>query len=626
MMTDESISHISMTKAAHPAPVATLGDPPGTSCATEYDDHYQSLRNATVMMVDDEPTTIEILQAFLEDEGYRHFVTTNQSTQALELLAHENPDVVLLDLKMPEVTGFDILTAVRRHTSFRYIPVIVLTSSDDSETKLAALQLGATDFLAKPVDPSELALRLRNTLAAKAYQDRLTYYDMLTGLPNRRMFMDRLVWSLQHAKRHDKSAAVLHVDLDRFKQINDTLGHRVGDSLLHGVGQRLVQCVRAIDTVKALNVQDSQTSLSRFGGDEFTILLPDLARAEDAAHVARRILTALEEPFYIEAHEIFVTPSIGIAVFADDGEDAETLLKHADIAMYHAKQHGRNTYEFYSRKMNVRSLERLELENQLRRALERDELRLFYQPKVNIRTGQIIGAEALLRWHHPERGMVSPGEFIPLAEETGLIVLLGEWVLTTACKQNKAWQAAGLGCTRIAINVSMRQFDEGKFLQTVHEVLHSSGLDPQYLTLELTESMLMGNAKENVNMLHRLKEMGVKLSIDDFGTGYSSLSYLKQFPLDELKVDRSFVSEIQPEVDDAPLVTAIIAMAHGLGLTVVAEGVETECQLAFLRNRGCDEYQGYLCSKPVPEGEFATLLARSRPMGRRIARSSPVAP
>jgi diguanylate cyclase (GGDEF)-like protein len=610
MRTNENLSQLSRLQELHPAPVATLGNPLGTSLATEYDDHYHTLRNATVMMVDDEPTTTEILQAFLEDEGYRHVVTTNQSTRALDLLAYENPDVLLLDLKMPDVTGFDILTAMRTHTTFRYIPVIVLTSSDDSETKLAALQLGATDFLAKPVDPSELALRLRNTLAAKAYQDRLTYYDVVTGLPNRRMFMDRLVWSLQHAKRHDKSCAVLHVDLDRFKQINDTLGHRVGDDLLHGVGQRLVQCIRAIDTVKAPQVQDSQTSLARLGGDEFTILLPDLARAEGAAQVARRILTILEDPFHIEAHEIFVTPSIGIAVFPDDGEDAETLLKHADIAMYHAKQHGRNTSEFYSRSMNVRSLERLELENQLRRALERHELRLFYQPKVNIRTGQIIGAEALLRWQHPERGMVPPGEFIPVAEETGLIVLLGEWVLDTACKQHKAWQAAGLGSPRMAVNVSIRQFGEGKFLQTVHDILHSSGLEPQYLTLELTESMLMGNAKENVDMLHRLKEMRVKLSIDDFGTGYSSLSYLKQFPLDELKVDRSFVSEIQSEVDDAPLVTAIIAMAHGLGLTVVAEGVETACQLAFLRDHGCDEYQGYFCSKPVPEDEFAALLAR----------------
>ncbi len=612
MKIDKSLSS---STVIHPAPMATTEALCGTDCETfaiDYDDHYQALRNATVMMVDDEPTTIDVLQAFLEDEGYRHFVTTTQSTRAMELIASENPDVVLLDLNMPEVTGFDILSALRMHGTFRYIPVIVLTSSDDSETKLKALQLGATDFLAKPVDPSELALRLRNTLAAKAYQDRLAYYDALTGLPNRRMFMDRLVWSLQHVKRDtSKSGAVLHIDLDRFKQINDTLGHRVGDGLLKGVAQRLLQQVRAVDTVSVMTGDEPQMSLSRLGGDEFTVLLPEMTRAENAAQVARRILTALEEPFRVDGHEVFVTPSIGIAVFPDDGADIDTLLKHADVAMYHAKQRGRNTYEFYSGEMNARALERLSLENQLRRALERDELLLVYQPKVDVRGGRIVGAEALLRWIHPELGTVSPQEFIPLAEEAGLIVALGEWVLHMACQQNKAWQTAGLGDTRIAVNVSSRQFGEARLMQTIQKALQRSGLAPEYLTLELTENMLMDNARENLEALHQIKDMGIKLSIDDFGTGYSSLSYLKQFPLDELKVDRSFVSPIQTEADDAPIVTAIIAMAHSLGLSVVAEGVETEAQLAFLRARNCDVYQGYLCSKPIPGDAFAALLART---------------
>ncbi|HEY7491910.1 MAG TPA: EAL domain-containing protein [Candidatus Tectomicrobia bacterium] len=604
--------HIPATSAAPAATAITLYDTPYAPFAIDYNDYYPALWNATVMMVDDEPTTIDVLQAFLEDEGYKHFVTTTQSTQALELLANEHPDVVLLDLNMPTVSGFDILTSIRAHSEFRHLPVIILTSSNDSQTKLQALQLGATDFLAKPVDPSELALRLRNTLAAKAYQDRLTYYDTLTELPNRRMFMDRLVWSLQHAKREGGSGAVLHIDLDRFKQINETLGHRIGDELLKEVAQRLLQCVRAVDTVGRLNVHDSQTSLSRLGGDEFTVLFSDIARAENAAHVAHRILAVLEEPFYVADHEVFVTPSIGIVVFPDDGEDVDTLLKHADIAMYHAKQRGRNTYEFYSREMNARAIELLSLENQLRRALEHDELLLVYQPKVAISTGQIVGAEALLRWSHPKLGMVSPEVFIPLAEEAGLIVPLGEWVLYTACKQTKAWQAAGLGAIRIAVNVSARQFREPRLMHTIRQALDSSGLEAQFLTLELTENTLMENAKENVDALRQIKSMGVKLSMDDFGTGYSSLSYLRQFPLDELKIDRSFVSVIQAETDDAPIVAAIIAMAHSLGLTVVTEGVETEQQLMFLRQRGCDEYQGYLCSKPVDMDGFAALLPRTR--------------
>jgi diguanylate cyclase (GGDEF)-like protein len=611
MSTTERSLQLPVTSAVPTATAIALCDTPCEPFAIEYNDHYQALRNATVMMVDDEPTTIDVLQAFLEDEGYKHFVTTTQSTDALELLANEKPDVVLLDLNMPVVTGFDILTSIRAHSDLQHLPVIILTSSNDSQTKLQALQLGATDFLAKPVDPSELALRLRNTLAAKAYQDRLTYYNTLTELPNRRMFIDRLVWSLQHAKREGGSGAVLHIDLDRFKRINDTLGPRIGDELLKGVAQRLLQCVRAVDTVGRLELHGSQTSLSHLGADEFTVLFPDIARAENAAHVARRIQAALEEPFHVEGHEVFVTPSIGIAVFPNDGEDVDTLLKHADIAMHHAKQRGRNTYEFYSREMNAKALERLSLENQLRRALEHNELLLFYQPKVALGTVQIVGAEALIRWRHPTLGMVSPEVFIPLAEESGLIVALGEWVLETACRQTKAWQAAGFGAMHIAVNVSVRQLREPRLLHTIRQALESSGLEAQYLTLELTENMLMENAKKNVDALRQIKDMGVKLSIDDFGTGYSSLSYLRQFPLDELKIDRSFVSAIQAETDDAPIVAAIIAMAHSLGLTVVAEGVETAQQLAFLRHRGCNEYQGYLCSKPVIADEFAALLARA---------------
>jgi len=607
MSTDQSaIDDVSIT-AQRPALAMTRDDRLSENFSVDYDDLYQALREATVMMVDDEPTTIDVLQAFLETEGYQRFITTSESIRAMDLVASENPDVLLLDLQMPKVTGFEILTRLRRDQRYRHMPVIVLTSATDSETKLKALQLGASDFLAKPVDPSELALRLRNTLAAKAYQDRLTYYDTLTGLPNRRLFLDRLLWSLRCAKRDGTCGAVLHVDLDLFKKINDTLGHEVGDSLLIAVGDRLLKYIPAVGARSTAGVE-SQAILSRVGGDEFNVLLPEMPRIESAVEMARTLLDAMREPFRVNGSEVFISGSIGVAIFPNDGDSCDTLLKHAGVAMNQAKLSGRNAYEFYSANMNARALERLSLENQLRRALERDELLAVYQPKVNIKTGQVTGSEVLLRWHHPERGSIPPGQFIPLAEETGLIVPFGQWVLSTACKQIKMWQSAGLAKIRVAVNVSARQFRDGKFVQTLVNALEVSKLDPQYLTLELTENTIMENAQENLNVLHEIKQMGIKLSVDDFGTGYSSLSYLKQLPLDELKIDRSFISGIRSETDDAPIVTAIIAMAHSLGLRVVVEGIETEHQLNFSRDRGCDEYQGFLFSQPVPSAEFETLL------------------
>jgi diguanylate cyclase (GGDEF)-like protein len=581
------------------------------SIAVDYEEHYQVLREATVMMVDDEPTTMDVLQAFLENEGYERFVTTTESNRALDLLGSENPDVVLLDLHMPGISGFDILSSMRRDQRYRHTPVIVLTSATDSDTKLKALQLGASDFLAKPVDPSELALRLRNTLAAKAYQDRLTFYDALTGLPNRRMFTDRLVWSLRCAKRDGTLGAVLHIDLDHFQKINDSLGHAVGDTLLVSVGQRLLQCVCANGNGAADAIAESQILVSRVGGDEFNVLVPEIARIESPALMAAAILDSMREPFRVNGHEVFITPSLGIAVFPNDGEDSDSLLQHVGIAMTHAKQRGRNAYEFYSDKMDARARERLSLETKLRRAIERDELMLLYQPKVNFTTGRIVGAEALLRWRHPELGMVPPIRFIPLLEDSGMIVPFGEWVLRTACRQNKSWQSAGLAKINVAVNVSARQFRDGQFIQTLEEALRTSGLDPQYLTLELTENTIMENAEQHLEGLRRIRSMGVKLSVDDFGTGYSSLSYLKQLPLHELKVDRSFIMEIRSAADDAPIVTAIIGMAHSLGLKVVIEGIETEPQLAFARDRGCDEYQGYLFSKPVACNDFEAMLRAS---------------
>ncbi len=607
MSTNQLASDDVSITAERPAPTRTLDDRLSENFSVEYDGLYQDLHEAKVMMVDDEATTIDVLQTFLETEGYKRFITTSESIHAMDLIVSENPDVLLLDLHMPQVTGFDILARLRGDQRYRHIPVIVLTSATDSETKLKALQLGATDFLGKPVDPSELALRLRNTLAAKAYQDRLTYYDTLTGLSNRRLFLDRLVWSLRCAKRDGTCGAVLHVDLDHFQKINDTLGHEIGDSLLIAVSNRLLKSLPPVANGGA----ESQVVLSRVGGDEFNILLPEMPRIENAVEMARSLLQALKEPFKVNDSEVFISGSIGVAVYPNDGDICDTLLKHAGIAMNQAKQRGRDTYEFYSANMNARALERLSVENQLRRALERDELFAVYQPKVDLKNGHVLGAEVLLRWHHPERGTISPVEFIPLAEEIGLIVPFGQWILRAACNQNKTWQLAGLTKIRVAVNVSARQFRDGQFIKTLVNSLEISKLDPQSLTLELTENTIMGNAQENLDVLHQIKEMGIKLSVDDFGTGYSSLSYLTQLPLDELKIDRSFIKGIQSETDDAPIVTAIVAMARSLNLRVVMEGVETQCQLQFSRDRGCDEYQGFLFSEPVPSGEFAILLAQN---------------
>ena len=567
---------------------------------------FGNLLDAVVMMVDDEPINIEVTQVYLEEAGYTRFVSTSEPREALDLVAQRHPDVLLLDLNMPGMTGFEILVALRTKNLLKDLPTIVLTSSTDAKTKLKALELGAIDFLAKPVDSSELVLRLRNTLAAKAYRDRLANFDLLTGLPNRQTFMDRLAWAMRHAKRYANFGAVLHIDLDKFKDINEALGPGVGDLLLQAVAQRLEQCVRGTDTVGRLGEDTPKPSLSRLAADEFTVLLPSIADVDGAARIAARVLETMAVPFQIAGHELPVTCCIGIAVFPADGDELDSIVKHAGVAMHAAKDRGNNIFQFYSSELNAKALQKLSLGNELRKGLERGELRLFFQPKVGMRSGKVLGAEALVRWVHPHRGLVHPLEFIPLAEENGLIVPLGEWVLGAACKQSRVWSDAGLEVPRIAVNVSSHQFRERRLPETVAAALARTGADVQNISIELTEGVIMENAKANVEALHKLKQMGLKLAIDDFGTGYSSLSYLNRFPLDELKIDRSFVMEIKGPDDRATIISAIIAMAHSLGLSVVAEGVETEFQLAFLLAEGCDEFQGYFKSRPVPAEEFAT--------------------
>lgn len=429
----------------------------------------------------------------------------------------------------------------------------------------------------------------------------LAYFDDLTGLPNRTLFNDRLCQAMAAADRHQQLVAVMFMDLDNFKMVNDTLGHEAGNLLLQAVAARLKSSFRDGDTV------------ARLGGDDFAVVLADLSNADDAAQVAQKILAGLKAPFSISGSELFATLSIGITLYPFDGGSIPNLLRNADSAMYHAKELGRNNFQFYSAEMTARVEKRMVLETGLRHALECGQFLLHYQPQLDISTGKIIGMEALIRWQHPEKGMVSPAEFIPVAEETGLIMPIGEWVLRTACAQAKAWQDQGLPDLVIAVNLSSRQFKQGDLSRLVRGILEETGLDPQHLELEITESLLIDGADTVIlSILQELKRMGVTLAVDDFGTGYSSLSYLKRFPIDKLKIDQSFVRGITSDPDDASLVKAIIAIARSLRLTVIAEGVETEGHLNYLRRHDCDHMQGYYFSRPLPAGEFAALVGSGK--------------
>ena len=436
----------------------------------------------------------------------------------------------------------------------------------------------------------------------------LALYDSLTGLPNRHLFKEQLSTAVARAARTGQVLAMLSLDLDRFKRINDTLGHEAGDLLLKEAANRLTKALRQGDYVTRNDAKAVTNSIARQGGDEFTMLLAGLTQAQDAAKVARRLLDALSQSFSVGGSEVVVSASIGIAVYPLDGADADSLLKNADAAMYYAKDQGRNNFQYYNSTMNTSALKKLTLESNLHKALERGEFSLFYQPKIDARNNSIIGAEALIRWRHPELGVVSPADFIPVAEESGLIVPIGEWVLRTACAQMRSWHDAGFTFMQVAINMSSRNFEQKSFDKTITQALGECALEPGCLELEMTEGTLMRDAETMVNTLKGLKATGIKLSIDDFGTGYSSLSYLKRFSLDELKIDRSFVRDITVDPDDAAITSAIIAMARSLKLAVIAEGVETDSQKALLLELGCHVMQGYLFSRPVAAEQFTQLL------------------
>jgi len=443
------------------------------------------------------------------------------------------------------------------------------------------------------------AIVFRDISAARATTLRMSHlasHDPLTDLPNRLLMADRLARALALARRHQQRLAVLYLDIDRFKHINDSLGHILGDELLRSVGRKVTMCVRSSDTV------------SRQGGDEFVVVLSELEHAEDAALGAQKIIAALARPHKLAGHELRITVSVGISLYPDDGEDAETLLKSADTALYHAKDQGRDCYQFFKPDLNVRAVERQSIEAGLHRALDKGEFELLYQPKMNLQTGAVVGAEALIRWRHPDRGLVEPVQFVPIAEDCGLIKPIGRWVVHEACRQAQEWQDAGLRPIPVAVNVSGVEFRNKGFLENIVDVLKETRLDPRYLEIELTESVLVAHVEATGSALNALKTLGVQLAIDDFGTGWSSLSYLRHFPIDTLKIDKSFVQEITSGSSVAPIVSAVISMGKSLKRRVVAEGVETHDQLAFLQAEDCGEGQGYYFSRPMVAQQFARVL------------------
>lgn len=575
---------------------------------------FSELKDVPRLLIIDDDEQIRCVLRDVLGEAYS-CTDVSSGEEALALLNTEKFNLVLTDIMMEGLSGLELVPLV-----LEQLPdaaVIMISGEQTIEVAIEAMRVGAFDYITKPFDLLHLEAAVKRAyehhqlLAGKrryeselkelveqrtAELNHLSYHDVLTGLPNRVLFEDRLSQAVTSARLKQEMLGMLFLSVDRVKKINDTLGHAVGDRLLREVAGRLLRCPRGGATV------------ARFESDEFAMLLTHISGTDDLIEISNCIREMLKSPFLLEGQELFVTVSIGISLCPDDGSDPQSLLKNAGAALYRAKEMGGNNYQFYTADMNTRAFKRLAMESSLRRAIERKEFSVYYQPQINISTRQIVGAEALVRWHHPDLGFVLPAEFIPLAEDTGLIVPIGEWVLRTACAQAMTWQAVGFGSLRLSVNLSPRQFQQHDLSETVIRILSETGFSPTQLDLELTEGSIMKNAEFAIRVLGELKELGIQSSLDDFGTGYSSLSYLKRLPIDTLKIDQSFVRDATTDPDDAAIVMAIITLAHNLRLKVIAEGVETEEQLRFLHLLKCDEMQGYLFSRPLPAEEFQRLL------------------
>ncbi len=558
-----------------------------------------------LLLVEDNPADADFLAASLRRQraGDIELVNVQTLAEATAQLGLDKYDVVLLDLHLPDGSGLQCLDSIQAVDN--EIPIVVLSGQDDEEFAVSILNKGAQDYLVKWEGQGRTILRsIRYAIERKKSDLRLSYlaqYDPLTGIPNRQFFNDQLTRATARARRDGRKVTLLFLDLDEFKVVNDTLGHDTGDRLLKEVADRIRRTVRTGDVV------------ARLGGDEFAVLLEGLSGPREVEAVATGLLDIVSRPYHIAERQLTITTSIGITMYPNDNADTQMLLKNADIAMYRAKDLGKNTYQFYSADMSARAFERLTLESSLRHAIERNEFRLYYQPQIDTASGAILGVEALLRWQHPDFGLVAPAEFIPLLEETGLIVPAGDWVLHTACEQLRAWHVAGWPRLRMAVNLSPRQFQATGLAETVKRGLFTLGCDPGLLELELTESVLLRHTAATLETLEALHALGVRMAIDDFGTGYSSLSYLRRYSIDTLKIDRSFVHDVPGDADDSALASAIIVLAQSLKLDVIAEGVETEAQRDFLRERGCHQMQGYLFSRPLPAGDITPLLEKAGP-------------
>jgi diguanylate cyclase (GGDEF)-like protein len=566
-------------------------------------------QGSLVLVIDDVALIRTMVKQSLADSGFT-VAEAESGEEGLQRAEELRPDLILLDVILPDRDGFAVCRSLRAKTWGHQLPIVMITGLDDMDSIQQAFDAGATDFITKPITWGILGHRLSYIIRASRAEEKirsLAYFDPLTGLPNRIHFTEHLAMQLAAARRRRDRLSILILDLDRFKQVNETLGHAAGDRLLQEVALRLRSALRQNDSVNRL-ADDLLPPVSRLGGDEFAVTLADTGQIGEVVTVAQRLLKQIAPPIVLDGYEFFPSVSIGISIFPDDGGDVAELLKNADTAMYHAKNEGRNNFQFYAPEMNATAMERLLLESEIRRAMAHQEFSLHYQPQVETATGNIVGLEALIRWNSPDRGNIPPDRFIPVAEETSLIFAIDEWVLRSACLQIREWDQAGVPPVRVAVNLSGQHFTRRTLLPLLDRIMEECGVRGERLELEITEGALMKEGAETMETLEGLRARGIAVSVDDFGTGYSSLSYLRRFPIDTLKIDRSFILDAPENPDSIAIATAIIALGQSLNLQVIAEGVETNGQRDFLANRGCPLSQGNLFSPPLPVDRLVPLL------------------